>query len=320
MGSVSALERRRFNTQPVTTVFYDLDIDYAGSGRKTQRLDVLGPDLSQEPAHGEMANPLPVYVYFHGGGWTNGDKSVVTKYCATQAATGMLVVNVNYRRASRLNHMRHLLEDANEAVRWVRAHATEYGADADNLVLGGDSAGAQIVALLAATTTRPELAQHYRIEPAVSRDNIAGLVLHCGALDFSDVFVPGSIIGDGFVKLLLPKGRGGLTLRRAARWLSPIEWLDENFAPVLVTTSERDIFFRANLRFVRRLRRHGVPVELLSYGWNAKNTEHTWQQDAKHPESQEVYRRLQAFVGAVSSRARLGAASGLSQPHAAPHG
>ena len=47
------------------------------------------------------AGALPVYVYFHGGGWTSGDKASLTKYCASQAEGGMVVVNVNYRKAPR---------------------------------------------------------------------------------------------------------------------------------------------------------------------------------------------------------------------------
>ncbi|WP_240721573.1 alpha/beta hydrolase fold domain-containing protein [Pseudarthrobacter sp. NamE5] len=40
-------------------------------------------------------------MYFQGGGWTSGDKSALTKYCANQAAGGMVVVNVNYRKPPR---------------------------------------------------------------------------------------------------------------------------------------------------------------------------------------------------------------------------
>ena len=89
-------------------------------------------------------------------------------------------------------------------------------------------------------------------------------------------------------------------LRKGAGFLSPIEWLDSRFPPVLVTTSERDFFFAANMNFIARLREHSVPVDSLIYGWDSSNTEHTWQQDFRYPESQEVYRRLHAFVRKVA--------------------
>ena len=63
-----------------------------------------------------------------------------------------------------------------------------------------------------------------------------------------------------------------------------------------MTTSERDFFYAANMNFIARLREHSVPVDSLIYDWDTSNTEHTWQQDFRYPESQEVYRRLHAFV------------------------
>lgn len=41
-------------------------------------------------------------------------------------------------------------------------------------------------------------------------------------------------------------------------------------------------------------------METLIYSWSSTNTEHTWQQDYRYPESQEVYRRLHAFVNRVA--------------------
>lgn len=287
-------EVRHFNTEPIDVVDYRLDIDYVGDGIRAHRLDVLRPH--------DDRSVLPVYVYFHGGGWIAGDKLPLTKYCASQAAGGMVVVNVNYRMAGRFD-MKHLLHDGNDALAWVRDHITDFGGDPDNLVLAGDSAGGQIAALLAAMSTRTELAEHYELLPALARGSLTGLVLHCGALDFSVVFERGFIMGLGFVRMLLPGHGRGLTLSRAARWLSPIDWLDESFAPVLVTTSERDFFYRANLNFVEALRRHGVRVETLLFDGSRRNTEHTWQQNYRYPESQEVYRRLQQFVRSVTSAA-----------------
>jgi len=300
------LQSRRLNATPIRSVDYLLDVDYVGDHHVGHRLDVLTPHRAAD-----SPEKLPVYVYFHGGGWTSGDKSALTKYCAVQADTGIVVVNVNYRRAGLRGGgfgMRHMLSDANDALRWVEAHIAEHGGDPSTIVLGGDSAGAQIAALLAATTTRPELAAHFRLRPALARAEIGGLVLHCGAVDFSVVFEPGFIMSHDFVRMLLPGYRRHrmkpASLQRASRWLSPIEWVDENFPPVLVTTSERDIFYHANVNFAKAAERAGVPVEFVSYGWDSRNTEHTWQQDAGHPESAEVYARLQDFIGQVSSRVR----------------
>ncbi|MCL2516869.1 MAG: alpha/beta hydrolase [Microbacteriaceae bacterium] len=301
------LQSRMLNANPLRSVDYLLDVDYVGDHHPGHRLDVLTPHRAIE-----NRQKLPVYVYFHGGGWTSGDKSALTKYCAVQADTGIVVVNVNYRRAGLRGGgfgMRHMLHDANDALRWVVNHIGEHGGDPAKIVLGGDSAGAQIAALIGATTTRPELADHFHLRPAITREELGGLVLHCGAVDFSVVFEQGFIMSHDFARMLLPGYRRHrmkpASLEKASRWLSPIEWLDENYPPVLVTTSERDIFYRANVNFTESAKAHGIPVEFVSYGWDARGTEHTWQQDAARPESLEVYEHLQRFIGQVSGRVIL---------------
>ena len=95
MHRVSAGERHRFNAEPIDAVDYHFDLDYVGDGIRDHRLDVLVPH--------ETPGPLPVYVYFHGGGWTSGDKAPLTKYAASQAVDGMIVVNANYRMATRFH-------------------------------------------------------------------------------------------------------------------------------------------------------------------------------------------------------------------------
>ena len=331
MHSVKASENSRFNVDPITGVDYFHDIDFVGDGIRAHRLDVITPQLPVGTAAAGNAagagspGTLPVYVYFHGGGWTSGDKASLTKYCASQAEGGMVVVNVNYRKAPRFQ-MAHVLADANAALAWVRENIASYGGDGSRIVLGGDSAGGQIAALLTAASFRPELARHHGLTPAVPASDFKGLVQHCSVVDFSVFFEKGFVLHLNFIRMLLPglrsggpnRGiggglRGGLgsrfagsgpsrleALRKGAGFLSPIEWLDSRFPPVFVTTSERDFFYAANMNFIARLREHSVPVDSLIYDWGNSNTEHTWQQDFRYPESQEVYRRLHAFVRKVA--------------------
>ena len=298
MAGQSRRELALFNADPIETVDYERDIDFVGDGIRGHRLDVLTPRGS---SGGEA---LPVYVYFHGGGWTSGDKAVLTKYCASQAEAGMVVVNVNYRMATGFR-MSHILDDADAALAWVRDNIAAFGGDPDRIVLGGDSAGGQITALYSAMLHNRELAQHYSITPAIEPGSVVGLVQHCSVSDFSVMFEDSFILGLGFVRILLPHRGRGRSLRAAARYLSPIEWVGPGYPPVLVTTSERDYLYRASLNFAERLRSQGVDVESLVFDRSRRRTEHTWQQNAELPESQEVYARLQRFVARVASRRRV---------------
>ncbi|WAB81037.1 alpha/beta hydrolase [Microcella daejeonensis] len=293
MGLIGPAERRRFNVDPIAGVHHVNDVPYVHGGTSEQVLDVLAP-------HGPREG-LPVYVYFHGGGWTSGDKAAVRKYCATQASHGVLVVNVNYRTVSSEVHMAQIMQDAAAALAWAIDHAGEHGGDPARIVVGGDSAGGQIAALLVAAQTRPELRERYGIDAAAPSAAIRGVVQHCTPGDFSTVLERGSVLGRGFVRMLLPQAERKGDLSAPARFLSPIEWIDADYPAVFLTTSERDYFHRASTNFVARARGWGVPVDVLSYGRASRRARHTWQQDYRHPESQEVYRRLVAFVRRVTA-------------------
>lgn len=305
MAGLGPRERRQFNLNPIDSVDYHLDIDYVGDRLRAHRLDVLTPRTS--------ATSLPVYIYFHGGGWTSGDKATLTKYCASQSSDGMVVVNVNYRMATAFR-MHHILHDASAALDWVTHHIAEFGGDPTRIVLGGDSAGGQIAALLTAAVRQPEFARHHELVTSVERSSLRGLVQHCSIVDFSVIFEPGFILSLNFIRMLVPSTSGLLPARRkprmlarsqalvrAARFLSPIEWIDPGFPPVFVSTSERDYFYRANLNFIRALRRKAIPVDTVILHRRDANATHTWQQDPRHPESQAVYRGLQAFVRRVTA-------------------
>ena len=242
MGLVEKRQVRRFNRHVVDGVARSLDIDYAGDGAREHRLDVLMPD--------GVVRDAPVYVYFHGGGWTSGDKAATDRYCASQAAAGFVVVNANYRLAHRCDeyHMRCMVEDACRVLAWGREHARRFGGDPERIVVGGDSAGGQLAALTVATMTRPELAEHFGVAPAVPSSSVRGVVQHSSFADISLASRKGSL-ALGFVRILLPgRGRGlaGPAFREAAHYLSPVEWVSAGFPATFVSSSARDFLRRAS--------------------------------------------------------------------------
>ncbi|WEO77612.1 alpha/beta hydrolase [Cryobacterium sp. SO2] len=300
MTRIAPGELHKFNADPIDAVDYNFDLDYVGDGIRDHRLDVLVPHAAADTTGATDAAPLPVYIYFHGGGWTSGDKAPLTKYAASQAVEGMVVVNANYRMATRFG-IKHMLHDANAVLTWVKRNILNYGGDPTRIVIGGDSAGGHIAALITAAANDEALAEHYNIDLQIEPGHLRGLVQHCSIADFSVMFDRGFVLSLNFLRMLLPERGRGMSLRDASKFLSPIEWLDKGFPPVFVTTSERDYFYRANLNFIEALRRRSVLVDTVIYGRHRTNTRHTWQQDARHPESQEVYRRLGSFVRSVAA-------------------
>ena len=98
------------------------------------------------PMGADDSQPLPVLVWFHGGGWTVGDLSTSDATAADLAnSSGIVVANVDYRLSPEHPHPRPL-EDCYAAVQWVVDHAGDLAVDQRRLAVGGDSAGGNLAA------------------------------------------------------------------------------------------------------------------------------------------------------------------------------
>jgi acetyl esterase len=94
------------------------------------------------------ASARPVVVYFHGGGWVQGDLQTHHGLCARLAQrSGALVVAVDYRLAPE-HKFPAAVEDAVAAYGWVRAHGQGIGADPSRMAVAGDSAGGNLAAVV----------------------------------------------------------------------------------------------------------------------------------------------------------------------------
>ncbi len=94
--------------------------------------------------------PKPAVVYFPGGGFTSADfeKFIEMRYALARA--GFVVAAAEYRVVP--TKFPALVEDGKAAVRFLRAHAAEYGIDPERIGVLGDSAGGYLVQMLGATS------------------------------------------------------------------------------------------------------------------------------------------------------------------------
>jgi len=107
---------------------------------------------------------MPVYVWFHGGGFQNGDAALVDPAASAMATrNNVIVVTVNYRLGL-LGYLglpildtgdgktgNYGLEDQQSALRWVKSNIAKFGGDPTNVTIGGESAGASSVCQLFAS-------------------------------------------------------------------------------------------------------------------------------------------------------------------------
>jgi len=125
----------------------------------------------------ERGTVLPALIYFHGGGWVIGDLDTHDGVCRLIANTaGCAVISVDYRLAPE-HKFPAAVDDAVLATEWIAANAGTLGIDARRLAIGGDSAGANlaaVVSLIARDRGGPRLRFQLLIYPAtdfVESDN-----------------------------------------------------------------------------------------------------------------------------------------------------
>ena len=110
------------------------DIVYGMGGSIPQKLDIYIPDK-------KIASPTPAVVFIHGGGWSQGDK--YPSQISLLAQNGFFCVSINYR-LSGVAPFPAAVEDCKCSIRWLRAHAAEYGVDPEHIGVWGGSAGGHL--------------------------------------------------------------------------------------------------------------------------------------------------------------------------------
>jgi acetyl esterase/lipase len=134
------------------------DVVYGRPNGKPMRLDIYHPIRFTE-------KPQPAVLLVHGGGWIYGDKWQMRHTAEMTATAGFVAFSINYRLVSGPNtRWPAQLDDVQRAVRWVRAHAVQYGVDPDRIGAIGESAGGHLVTFLGTSDTRdnsdPALSQY----------------------------------------------------------------------------------------------------------------------------------------------------------------
>jgi acetyl esterase len=110
---------------------------------------------------------LPGLVFFHGGGFVIGDLETHDDLCRCLAnGSGCRVVSVDYRLAPECPFPA-AVDDCYAATKYVAAHASEFGIRADQIAVGGDSAGGNLAAVicLLAKTDGPKIGFQLLIYP-----------------------------------------------------------------------------------------------------------------------------------------------------------
>lgn len=237
---------------------------FYGPAEPVQRVEALtipgpaGPMKARLYA-AEADGPLPITVYFHGGGWVLGDCDSHDKGVrALTNAAGCLSVSVEYRLAPE-HVFPAAIDDCFAALKWVADNAAALGGDPSRIAVAGDSAGGNLAAacaLLAKAEGGPDLAFQLLIYPVLDsdmetesyREHAEAVVLNRARMAyFWDLYVPDQAM-------------------RADWRVAPMQAPDlSGLPPALIIGSGIDPLFSEGVAYAERLRAAGVAAEHLPF-------------------------------------------------------
>lgn len=204
--------------------------------------------------------PLPVVVFYHGGGFALGDLDTHEPVARAHAVGARaIVVSVDYRLAPE-HPFPAGVDDSWAALQWVAEHAADLGGDPDRIAVAGDSAGgnlAAVMAHLARNNGGPALAFQLLWYPVVTADlslpsfteNANAPILDRDVIDaFLTWYLPDLDITD---PTALPAT------------LAPANAPDlSGLPPAYIGTAEHDPLRDDGARYAELLNAAGVPAEL----------------------------------------------------------
>jgi acetyl esterase len=198
---------------------------------------------------------LPGFVFFHGGGMVAGSIQTHDRVAAALAeATGCRLISVDYRLAPE-HKFPAAIEDAIAATEFVAGNADTLGIDAGRLLVGGDSAGGTLAAVVCQHALRQ------------ARPIISAQCLICPVLDFEETspsreaFAEDHLIGRATLEAdladYLPEGADTADVR-----ISPLRAMQLKGLPAaIIHTAEFDPMRDEGNAYARKLLAAGVAVE-----------------------------------------------------------
>jgi len=221
-------------------------------GYRPQIVDVYVP---------KAPGPHPLVLYVHGGGWRaghtrhSGAMADFPAALAELASEGFTVASLEYRLSAEAKFPAQL-QDANAALRFLRANAAKFKVDPGRVAVWGGSAGGHLAALTALTC------RDTKLDPAAADDAcVQAAVTWYGVYDFAGMGTGSN--GDNAVAQLLGCESACPPERIAAA--SPISYIDAKDPPFLLIHGEADTTVPVAQSHLGEaaLWKAGVPVEAI---------------------------------------------------------
>jgi len=243
------------------------NVVYGKAGSTELRMDIALPT--------DPTGPAPCIVVIHGGAWRHGNKSMHRKEILRFASDGYVSASIQYRLCPQ-DRFPAQIEDVKCAIRYLRAHAKQYGIDPTRIGAIGFSAGAHLSMMLG--TMNPEDGLEGKGGWPDQSSKVQAVVSFFGPtqLDADDIPVLSIPLVTDFI------GGSKQDNAESYRRASPLTYVDRGDAPMLLFQGTKDVLVPHSqaIKMVTAMTESGVPgrVEFLinaGHGWQGEDLEAT---------------------------------------------
>ncbi len=228
------------------------NLEFANIDGHSLKLDLYLP---------EEGGKAPLVVWIHGGGWRGGSKESCP--VSSLAGDGFAVASISYRLTDKAIFPAQI-HDCKAAVRWLRAHACQYGYSVEKVAVAGSSAGGHLAALLGTTGGVAELEGDVGGNTGQS-SRVDCIVDYYGATDFIQRIrtQPHKTVKAGSIVNLLLGGPADQKLD-LARQASASFHVTKDDPPLLIFHGKKDdkVLIGQSERIVEEYTKAGLPVIL----------------------------------------------------------
>ena len=253
-------------------------------------MDIISPK--------EATESLPLLVYLHGGYYVAGDKKGAEPYCRMIANEGYIVANVNYVLAPDAKYPAQAIQ-VNEAINFLIENNSTYHIDVNNIFIGGDSAGAHLSGYMGAYYTNQELSSKLDITPAISQNQLKGVVLLCGFYDMFKVReTKFPFVNDAMWMLTGTKKYENYS---RVNELNTIENVTKNYPNTYLLCGDKDPFYTQNIEMKEKLEEQNIKTTAYLPITNKKKLKHEFQRDFDCEEAYTAMTMLLNFLETYSA-------------------
>ncbi len=256
-------------------------------GIPNSRLDILTPtELDSD-------NKLPVIFWMHGGGYIAGDKQYKNPLLSKIAEQGYIVVNINYALAPDSKYPTQL-KQIDRAVRFIKHNQHELPINFDQVVFGGDSAGAQLSSQYTAIQTNKSLREDMHFKQQFKPDQIKAAIFFGGFYDMKTV----RQTEFPRIQLFMESYTGKRNWEQQFKYISEMSTINQvtkKYPPTFLSVGDADPFYSQNISFYKKLKSKDVPVDKLFYD-GSHHLRHQYQFHLDKPESQQNMKDVLRFL------------------------